>query len=65
MVKVTADLANKLARRIADNRGEAGWEEALWEELSDIDGLDTKQVDILFGMIVARWDAASHKPVEA
>lgn len=60
MTKVTAELADKLAKRFPDNRAELGspdWEEDLWIGLGYFD-LDTKQVDILFDMIVARWNAA-------
>lgn len=59
MAKVTAELADRLAAKINDNRSEPEWEQALWEELQWLDDLDTKQVDILFGMIVARWNRAS------
>jgi hypothetical protein len=56
--KVTAELADRLARKIQDNRDQPDWEQSLWEELQWLDDLDTKQVDILFGMIVSRWDRA-------
>lgn len=53
-----APIADKLASKIADNRDQPEWEQSLWEELQWIDDLDTKQVDILFDMVVTRWDRA-------
>ena len=56
MATKLAPLADKVAQQLTDIRNVDGWEENLWEELQWFD-LDTKQVDILFGMVVSRWDA--------
>ena len=61
-MKVTAELADKLALKIADNRDQPEWEQSLWEELQWLDDFDTKQVDILFEMVVSRWNRAKRLP---
>lgn len=55
-----APIADKIALKVKDNRDQPEWEQDLWEELQWVDDLDTKQVDILFGMVVTRWDRARH-----
>lgn len=57
MAKKLAAIAARVATDLGDIRGRQGWEETLWEELvlSSADDLDTKQADIVFGMVVAYW----------
>lgn len=65
MTKVSAELAERLATKIADCRSEADWQESLWDSINiwTSGQLDTKQTDILFDMIVARWDRAKRPTV--
>lgn len=60
MATKLAPLADKLAAKLVDNRDQPGWEELLWEEVVWLDDIDTKQADILFGMVVTRWNAEKH-----
>jgi len=54
-----APIADRIVRKLADNRGTPQWEEVLWDWVDWESGcaLDTKQMDIVFGMVVARWKA--------
>lgn len=51
-----APIADQIAAKCKDMRGQDEWEQSLWEVCQWQDDLDTKQVDILFGMVVSRWD---------
>jgi hypothetical protein len=53
-----APIADRVAKRRADNRHESGWEELLWFDIDWASGceLDAKQMDIVFDMVVARWN---------
>lgn len=53
-------IADKLARKIKDNREQPEWEQDLFEEIdwATDQELDFKARDILFDMIVRRWDKA-------
>lgn len=53
-------IADKLARKIKDNRSQPEWEQELLEDIDWATGqeLDFKTRDILFDMIVRRWDRA-------
>jgi hypothetical protein len=55
-----APIADRVAKRRADDRDKPGWEEQLWFDI-DWAGrceLDCKQMDIVFDMVVARWNKA-------
>jgi hypothetical protein len=58
--KVSAALADELAAKIA-KANHADWQEDLWSaiDLWTCGELDTKQTDILFDMIVSRWEKRS------
>lgn len=53
-------IADKLARKIADKRDHPDWEQHLLEEIDWATGqeLDFKVRDILFDMIIRRWEKA-------
>lgn len=53
-------IADKLARKLKDNRSQPEWEQDLFEEIDWATGqeLDFKARDILFDMIVRRWEKA-------
>lgn len=50
-----APIADKIAKRLGDIRSEPEWENRLWDEIA-WRSLDTKQCDIVFGMVARRWD---------
>ncbi len=54
-----AQIADRIAKR-GDLRTLPGWQEILWDEIgfANYGALDSKQSDIVFDMVVARWDKA-------
>ncbi len=62
-----APIAERVCSRRADDRTEFGWEEQLWFDIDWASGceLDAKQMDIVFDMVVARWNKALKAKVAA
>jgi len=53
-----APIADRVVKRMPDPRSKPGWEELLWFDIDWASGceLDCKQMDIVFDMVVARWN---------
>jgi len=57
-------IADRIAGKLGDIRSEPEWEAALWDVIgmANYGDLDTKQADIVFGMVVRRWSKPKETP---
>lgn len=53
-------IADRIAKKFGDIRDQPEWEEMVFDEIqfANYGGLDFAQCDIVFKMVVARWNKA-------